>query len=120
MKMPETHRTPGFEANLEAARDFLNSIKADGLPSKGCPVCGCTEEPGLCSGCGLLMCPRCELDPDMHVRCLPPECMVPYRMLQDCQNAFLLIKRAYHHTAYHDMFEIADNMDQELQRKAIR
>ena len=115
-----THNTPGFEANMQAAADFLGSLQMDAQPSKGCPVCECKEDPGTCSGCGLLMCPQCELDPDRHVRCLPPERMKPYLLLQDCEITLGRVKKALRDCNPERAFNIADNMEKVLSARAIR
>lgn len=129
------HNTPGFLLVEQAAADFLGSIRADGAremlpatPDVICPQCGTVQEPACCSKCGDCLCDKCDPDSEMHVRCLPPERVLPYRLLTDCRLEFLRISgqlsqlriRGYHLTEIDCAYQIARNGIEMLEKGGIR
>ena len=114
-----------FEMTHDAARAHPANIPD--LPAEPkplvlftCPLCGLEQSVQLCPKCQDPLCERCDPDPEMHVRCLPPERMTPYLLLQDCQLTLLRVNKALREGKREQAHNIADNMERVLRGKAIR
>ena len=85
-----------------------------------CPECGLEQDVQLCPKCSDPIWEKCDPEVDLHVRCLPPERMTPYLLLQDCQLTLLRVKKALSEGRKTQAHNIADNMDRVLSSRAIR
>ena len=84
-----------------------------------CPTCGKEQDVVVCK-CGDPICEKCDPESEMHVRCLPPERMTPYLLLQDCDLTLLRIKKALHEFHPYLAYGIAENMERVLRTRNIR
>ena len=122
-------RSPGFERNLAEASKVVERFNAE-MPEDRleptapvlftCPLCGCEQDPARCERCADYLCERCDPEHDAHVRCLPPERMTPYLLLQDCQLTLLRVKKALRECNPARAARIADNMERVLSARSIR
>jgi hypothetical protein len=84
-----------------------------------CPQCGLVQDFASCKY-GEPLCEVCDPDPEMHVRCMPPERAAPYLLLLDCRAGYLRILKATSKGLMSDCTKIATHYNEMLEGRGIK
>jgi hypothetical protein len=83
-----------------------------------CPQCGLVQDFASCK-CGEPLCDHCDPDPEIHVRCMPPERRKPYDLLVDARLCLLRIRLAIRRGDFKLALQAAEHFDNELVKGGI-